>query len=113
MPSLGLTIMLLLLLVGNLFGLLTLQLKKEKVQAKNLLLTSSIINFLKGIQLLNIIAIAGVWFFHSWAVWLGLFLTILIVAVDIRLKIWYHVGLAILSSSITGYFIWMDWHLFR
>lgn len=105
--------MLLLLLVGNIFGFITLQRDKQNMQTKYPRLTNPVLWGIHLIQAANVLAIIGTWLLGSWGVWLGLVLAASVILLDVYLKLWYHIGVVIITSMITGYFICLDWALFH
>jgi hypothetical protein len=109
----GLKIMLLLLLLGNLFGFITLQRDKQNMQTKYPRLTNPVLRGIHVIQFANILAIIGTWQLGSWAVWLSLVLAVLVILLDVYIKLWYHIGVVIITSLITGYLIYINWALFN
>jgi hypothetical protein len=113
MEPLGLKIMLLLLLVGNIFGFITLQRDKQNMQTKYPRLTNPMLWVIHVIQAANVLAIIGTWQLGSWAVGLGLALALLVILLDVYIKLWYHIGVVIITSVITGYLIYLDWALFN
>jgi uncharacterized protein YneF (UPF0154 family) len=112
MQSIGLKIVLLVLLAGNIFGFVMLQRDKKNMQRKYPRLTNSVIRTVHVIQIANVISIVGTWLFHSWAVWLGLSLAIIVLVLDVYIKLWYHTALVVVATAIVGSLIYINWSNF-
>lgn len=112
MESPGLKIVLLLLLIGNIFGFVMLQRDKQNMQRKYPRLTGSVMWTVHVIQIANIISIVGTWLFYSWAVWLGLSLAIIVLVLDVYIKLWYHTVVVVVTTAIAGSLIYIDWSNF-
>jgi hypothetical protein len=113
MEPLGLKIMLLLLLLGNIFGFVTLQRDRKNMQNKYPRMTDSILWGIHAIQIANILAIAGAWLLFSWAIWLGLALALIVILLDVYIKLWYHIAVVVATTTITGYLAYLEWALFN
>jgi len=106
-------IFLMLMLAGNCFALFKLFTGKEEFFIKSPSLTETGFTILRIIPFLNIAALAGLWFFQSWAAYLAIACGIAVIAVDIYFGIYYHLYAAVPSTLILLYFIVRYWNHFK
>jgi uncharacterized membrane protein (DUF2068 family) len=65
------------------------------------------------LPVINIIALAGMWFFKSWAAYSAIACSISIIVFDIYFGIWYHLYVAVPSTLILLFFIVKYWNHFE
>ena len=109
----GLAIMLILLFIGNIYGFITLTRKADEFLTRYHKMNSHNLLLLKIIQGLNIISIIGMWYYKTWAVLLAVVLALLVIVLDIYYKIFSHLLVVLISSSLAAWFIFNNWDLFR
>jgi hypothetical protein len=104
---------LLLMLLGNCFALYKLFTDKEEYLLKFPFLTDAAFKIFRFLPLINIIALIGMWFFKSWAVYLALGCAVLIIAFDLYFHICYHLYAAVPSTLLLLFFIIRYWNHFK
>lgn len=101
------SIFLLLMFAGNVFAHYTLWTGKQEFLTKFPALSGPAFAFFRFLPLLNIVALAGLWFFKPWAVWMAIACGMLVIGFDIYFKISYHLPVAILSFLLLLLFLMM------
>lgn len=107
------TILLLLLLAGNCFAAYKMFTDKDFFLAKMPGLTEKQFTFFRWLPLLNIVLLAGIWFWQYWAVWLIVIAGVVVIAFDIYYSFFYHLYLAIPSFLLLLFFIIKYWVKFK
>ena len=113
MKPLVFSIFLILMLAGNCFALYKLFADKQGFFTKSPALTETGLTVLKIIPFLNIISLAGLWFFQSWAAYLAIATGVIVISLDIYFGIYYHLYAAIPSTLILLFFIFKYWNHFK
>lgn len=106
-------IFLILMLAGNLFALYKLWTAKQEFLSKFPALSETAFTFFSVLPLLNILALAGLWFFKPWAVWLAISCSVLVIVFDFYYGIRYHLPVAIISTVLLLFFIIRYWNAFK
>jgi uncharacterized membrane protein (DUF2068 family) len=101
------------MLLGNCFALYKLFADKQEFFTKSPALTETGFTLLRIIPFLNIIALAGLWFFQCWAVYLAIACGIFVIVMDIYFGIYYHLYAAVPSALILLFFIIRYWNQFK
>ncbi len=101
------------MLAGNCFALYKLFSDKQEFFTKSPALTETGFVVLRIIPFLNIISLAGLWFFQAWAVYLATACGIAVIALDIFFGIYYHLYAAVPSTLILLFFIIKYWNQFK
>jgi uncharacterized membrane protein (DUF2068 family) len=96
-----------------LFALYNLFTNKQEFFIKSPALTETGFILLRIIPFLNIAALAGLWFFQSWAAYLAIACGVVVITLDIYFGIYYHLYAAIPSSLILLFFIFKYWNHFK
>lgn len=104
---------LLLMLLGNCFALYKLFTDKQEFFARFPKLTETAFNIFRFLPLINIIALAGIWFFKPWAAYLAIACGLAIIVFDICFGIYYHLYAAVPSTLILLFFIVRHWNEFK
>lgn len=107
------TIFLLLMMAGNVFAAVKLITSKQTFFEQSPRLTETGFTILQIIPFVNLAALAGLWFYQSWAAWLAIAAGLAIIVLDIRFGIWYHLYVAVPSLGILLYFIIRYWNQFK
>jgi len=102
-----------LMFAGNCFGIYQLITGKEEMLAKHSGLTNANYLILLALPVINIIALAGMWFLKSWSPYLAIFGSAAVIVADIYFGIKYHLYLAIPSTLILLFFIIRYWNHFK
>lgn len=108
-----LTILLILLLVGNVLAFMKLTTDPSKFLSAYPRMTMNTLSSLKAIQALNVLAIVGIWYFQKWGAWLALALAMLVLALDIHYSIWYHAVVVVLLGGLTAHAVITNWPMFQ
>lgn len=106
-------IFILLMWMGNGFALYKLLTDKQEFLAKFPRLTEAAFNIFYFLPVLNIIALAGMWFLKSWAVYLAIACGVAVIVFDVYFGIFYHLYVAIPSTLILLFFIIKYWNEFK
>ncbi len=106
-------IFLLLMLLGNCFALYKLFTDRQEFFAKFPKLSETGFNIFRFLPVINIIALAGMWFFKSWAAYLAIACGIAVVVFDLYYNNYYHLYVAIPSTLILLFFIIKYWNHFK
>lgn len=106
-------IFLVLMLLGNCFALYKLFTDKQEFFTKFPKLTETTFNIFRFLPIVNIIALAGMWFFKPWAAYLAIACGIAVIAFDLYYGIYYHLYVAIPSTVILLFFIIKYWNHFK
>ncbi len=107
------TIFLLLMLLGNCFALYKMFTAKQEFFDQFPKLTEIAFNMFRLLPIINIIALAGMWWMKPWAAYLVMACGIAVIAFDIYFGIWYHLYVAIPSTLILLFFIIKYWNEFK
>lgn len=102
-----------LLLAGNCFAVYKLFADKQEFFAKSPRLTETGFTILRVLPFLNIVALAGLWFFKSWTAYLAISCGVIVIALDIYFGIYYHLYAAIPSTLLLLFFIIRYWNHFK
>lgn len=113
MKPLAFSIFLLLMLWGNCFALFKLFTGKKEFFIKSPAITETAFIILRIIPFLNIIALAGLWFFQSWAAYLAIACGLFVIFLDIYFGMYYHLYAAVPSALILLFFIIRYWNQFK
>jgi uncharacterized membrane protein (DUF2068 family) len=113
MKPLVFSIFLILMLAGNCFALYKLFADKQEFLTKSPALTETGFTILSIIPFLNIAALAGLWFFQSWAAYLAIACGAVVIALDIYYRVYYHLYAAVPSTLILLFFIIKYWNHFK
>lgn len=113
MKPLVFSIFLIVVLAGNCFALYKLFKDKLEFFAKSPALTPNGFAIIRLMPVLNIIALAGLWFFQSWAAYLVIACGVLVIFLDIYFGIYYHLYAAVPSTLILLFFIIKYWNQFK
>lgn len=106
-------IFIILMLAGNCFALYKLFTDKPEFLTKFPKLTSRAFDLFRLLPVINIIALAGIWFLKPWAAWLAIACGMAVIGFDIYFAIWYHLYVAIPSALLLLYFIIRYWNEFK
>lgn len=98
-------IFLLLMLLGNCFALYKLFTDKQEFLTKFPKLTETAFNIFRFLPVINIIALVGMWFLKSWAVYLALACGVAVIVFDLYFGIYYHLYVAVPFTLILLFFI--------
>lgn len=104
---------LLLLLLGNCFALYKLFADKQEFLNQFPKLSDTGITLLKILPVINIVAIAGMWFLKPWGAYLAIGCGVAVIVLDIYFGIYYHLYVAIISTIILLFFIIRYWNEFK
>lgn len=107
------TIFLLLMLLGNCFALYRMFTVKQEFFDQFPKLTETAFSIFRLLPIINLIALAGMWWMKSWAAYLIIACSIAVIAFDIFFGIWYHLYVAIPSTFILLLFIIKYWNGFK
>ena len=111
--SAGLVVMLVLLLMGNIFGFYKISVSSSDLLSKYPKLDNNSLSALKIIQLCNIISLVGIWFFQKWGAGAAILLALLVIALDVYYQLWYHIFVVILGTGLLLFFVYKNWQYFR
>lgn len=103
----------LLMLLGNCFGLYQLITGKQEMLIRHTKLTNENYFILLLLPVINIIALAGMWFLKSRSSYLAIIGALAVIAADIYFGIKYHLYLAVPSTVILLFFIIRYWNHFK
>lgn len=106
-------IFMVLMFLGNGFALYKLFTDKQEFLTQFPKLTETAFNIFRFLPLINIIALAGMWFLNTWAAYLAVACGIAVIAFDIYFGIWYHLYVAIPSTLLLLFFIIKYWNEFK
>ena len=104
---------LILMLAGNSFALYKLFADKQAFTDQFPNITATGFTLFRLLPLVNIISLAGLWFFKPWAAYLALGCGLLIIVLDILFKMHYHLYVAVPSTLVLLLFILYYWNQFR
>jgi len=104
---------LLLMLLGNCFALYKMFTERQEFLSRFPKLTETGFNIFRLLPILNIMALAGMWFFKSWAAYLAIACGIAVIVLDIYFGIRYHLYVAIPSAILLLFFIIKYRNLFK
>lgn len=107
------TIFLFLMFLGNCFALFKMFTTKHEFLDQFPRLTENAFDVFRLLPVINIIALAGIWFLQSWAAYLAIACGIAVITFDIYFGIWYHLYVAIPSTLILLFFIIKYWNEFK
>lgn len=106
-------VLIILLLIGNLFGAYKLFTEKAEFFEKFPLLSSSGYDLFKYLPLVNSAALIGLLFWQKWAVYLSIAAALTVISFDIYFGIKYHLYVAIPSTLILLLLIIYYWKNFK
>lgn len=106
-------IFILLMLAGNVFALYKLFADKHEFLTRFPRLTPATFSIFRFLPLINIIALAGVWFLKLWGAILALACAAAVICIDILFEISYHLYVAIPSALLLLFFLVQYRNLFR
>lgn len=106
-------IFLLLMLLGNVFALYKLFTDKQEFLIKFPKLTESAFNIFRFLPVINIIALAGLWFLKPWGAFLFIVCGIIVIVFDWYFGIYYHLYVAMPSTVLLLFFIIKHWNEFK
>ncbi len=106
-------IFILLMLMGNSFALFKMFTDKQEFLSKFPKLSEQSFYLFRFLPLLNIVGLAGLWFYQTWAVWLSIACGLAVIFFDLYFGIYYHLYVAIISTAILFYFIIRYWNAFK
>ncbi len=107
------TIFLLLMLLGNSFALYKMFIAKQEFFDRFPRLTETAFSIFRLLPIINLIALAGMWWMKPWAAYLIMASSIAVIAFDIFFGIWYHLYVAIPAAVILLLFIIKYWNGFK
>ena len=102
------SILLVLLLAGNIFAAYQLLTSGPEFLKRIPQLTPTGLNLLRFLPWLNLVSLAGIWFWKRWGVVSAIALGIVTIGFDIVFGIWYH--LVVAASSLILLCIGAAWH---
>ncbi|KAB2879140.1 hypothetical protein F9K33_10615 [bacterium] len=109
----GLIVMLVLLFIGNIYGFITISSSADTFLSQYSKMNPTSLLLLRIIQVLNMIAIIGMWYLQQWGVWMALVLVGLVIILDIYYGIYYHIIVVLITSGLTAWFIIKSWNSFK
>lgn len=101
------------MIAGNCAGLYKLFTDKQAILEQFPRLTESAYSLFRLLPVVNIIALAGLWFFQSWAAYLAIAGGLLVIGFDVYYGISYHLYIAIPSTLLLLFFIIKYWNHFK
>ncbi len=87
--------------------------KKEEFLARSPRLSITAFHLFRFLPLINIVALAGLWFFRAWGPLLSIACGLTVIGIDIRFGITYHLYAAVPSLLILLFFIIKFWNYFK
>ena len=106
-------IYIILMLIGNGFALFKMFNEKQEFLSNFPKLSEESFYLFRFLPLLNIVGLAGLWFYQTWAVWLSIACGLAVIFFDLYFGIYYHLYVAIISTAILLYFIIRYWNAFK
>lgn len=106
-------IFLLLMLLGNSFALYKLFTDKAAFLSQFPRLGEKAFMIFRFLPVINIIAIAGLWWMQSWAAVIAIACGVLVISFDLYFGIYYHLYVAIPSGLLMLFFIVKYWNAFK
>jgi len=106
-------IFLVLLLLGNCFALYKMFTARQEFLTQFPGLTETAYTIMRILPVVNILALAGMWFLQPWAACLAITCGIIVIAIDVYFGIYYHLYVAIHSTLILLFFIILYWNEFK
>lgn len=103
----------LIMLLGNCFALYKMFTAKQEFFDQFPKLTETAFNIFRLLPVINIIALAGMWWMKPWAAYLAIACGIAVILLDIYFGIRYHLYVAIPSALLLLFFITKYWNLFK
>lgn len=107
------TILIVVLLLGNLFGAWKLFTAKTEFFSRIPGLTENLYFLLCALSLLNILALAGIWNWQKWGVYLAGITSLTVIGLDLYLRIKYHLPVAIFSTALLAAGVIYCWKNFN
>lgn len=107
------TILIGLLLLGNFFGAWKLFTAKTDFFSRIPGLTGNLYFLLCALPLLNILALAGIWYWQKWGVYLAGITSLTVIGLDLYLRIRYHLPVALLSTALLAAGVIAYWKYFN
>lgn len=99
------TIFLLLMLAGNSFAVYKMFTAEEEFLRKFPRITPALFSFFRLLPVINIIAVAGLWFYQGWAACLAIACGLAVIAFDVFFRISYHLYVAVPSFALLLFFL--------
>lgn len=113
MRPVAFSIFILLMLAGNCFALYKLFTHKQEFFIKFPGLTKTAFAVFRFLPVINIIALAGCWFFQSWAAYLVVACGLVVIGFDLYFGIYYHLYVAVPSMGLLLFFMIKYWNHFK
>ena len=107
------SVFLILMLLGNSFGLFQIFTAKQEFMSKVPKLNDQNYFLLQLLPLVNIAGIIGMWFFKSWSPYVAIIGAVAVIGADVYFGIKYHLYLAVPSALILLFFIFKYWNQFK
>jgi Ca2+/Na+ antiporter len=108
-----LRIVLALLIIGNIYGMYNFFAKGGEFLAKNPAINTTVFLWLKWLPLINIIAITGIFLQYKWALVLLALCFAIVVIIDVKYEIWYHLLMILCFSLILFFLIRRDFEKYQ
>lgn len=106
-------IFLVLMLLGNGFAFYKMITGRQEFLSQFPKLNATAFNILRFLPLLNIIALAGLWFLKPWAAYLAMACGVAVILFDLYFGIYYHLYVAVPSTLVLLFFIIKYWNEFK
>lgn len=106
-------IFLLLMLLGNSFALYKMFISKQEFLTLFPKLNNEAFSTFRLLPVINIIALAGLWFLKPWGAYLAIACGITVIAFDLYFGIYYHLYVAVPATLILLFFIIKYWNEFK
>jgi uncharacterized membrane protein YqjE len=110
---LALRILIVLLLIGSVFGLTTLSFFRDELLFNYPNFNNPTLSLFSFLPLLSLPALIGLWFWEKWAVNLIAICSVLVIVADIYFNIWTHLYIAVPSSLILAFLVYKNWSYFK
>lgn len=107
------TILIGLLALGNVFGAWKLFTAKTAFFDRIPGLTENLWFLLCDLPLLNVLALAGIWYWQKWGVYLAGITAMTVIGLDVYLRIKYHLPVALLSTALLATAVIYYWKNFN
>lgn len=107
------SVFILLMATGNCLAAYKLFTAKQEFMEKFPKLTDPAYAIFRLLPFVNLVALAGLWFFQSWAAYLAVACALVVIAFDIYFSITYHLYVAIPSFVLLLLFIIKYWNHFK
>lgn len=110
---LALRFFIILLIIGNFFGLLNLTFFRDEFLFKYPKFNNPTLSLFSFLPLLSIPALIGLWFWQKWGVNMIAGCSLLIIIADIYFNIWQHLLIAVPSSLFLAFLVYKNWNNFK